>query len=54
MVLAALSMVGFMVLFMLVGETNQELLKVFRADIVGVVLLVLAFALKQTVSDLPT
>ena len=51
MVLAALSMVGFMVLSMLIGDTNEELLKVFKADIAGVLLLIAAFVLKLVAID---
>jgi len=51
MVLAALSMVGFMVLSMLIGGTNEELLKVFKADIAGVLLLIAAFVLKLVAID---
>ena len=45
-VIAAISMVGYLLLFGSVGGANQELLKVAKIDIVGIVLLGLAIGIK--------
>ena len=45
-VIAAISMVGYLLLFGSVGGANQELLKAAKIDIVGIVLLALAIGIK--------
>ena len=46
MVMAAFSMVGFLLLAALVGEHNAAIHKVFLADVIGVVILLVASVLK--------
>lgn len=51
MALAAISMLGFMYLFHTVGEANDELFKIYKADILGLALLALSILLKYFVND---
>ena len=45
-ILAAISMLGYLCILWLSGDTNSELIKVARIDIIGLVLLLVAVVLK--------
>jgi len=45
-ILAAISMIGYLYFFWSIGNSNAELLKVAQIDIVGLVLLILAILTK--------
>ena len=51
MMLAAISMLGYLIFFWSVGESNSALLKVAQIDIVGVVLLLAALFFKYFLND---
>ncbi len=51
MVLAAVSMLGYLILFWFVGESNSALLKVAQIDIIGVVLLLAAIFVRYFLND---
>ncbi len=46
MIMAGISMVGFLVLVWMVGDTNEAILNVTRVDVVGILCLVLAALIK--------
>ena len=46
MIMAAVSMIGFALLVMSVGDYNQSIYKVLIADLVGILFLLIAFVLK--------
>jgi len=46
-ILAAISMLGYLYFFWSIGNSNPELLKIAQADIVGIVLLTLAVSIKD-------
>lgn len=46
MVLAMISMLGYLIVFYLVGDVNAQLLAIAKVDIVGVVLLFIAALIK--------
>jgi len=46
MIMAALSMAGFIVLAVLIGGYNAALFKVILADVVGLIFLIIASTLK--------
>lgn len=45
-ILAAISMVGYLYFFWSIGDSNSELLKVAQIDILGIVLLTIAILIK--------
>ena len=51
MVLAMLSMVSFILLFWSIGGSNMELVKIYKADLVAVILLFVAILLKHFLND---
>ena len=50
-VLAAISMLGYLYFFWFIGDSNPVLLKIAQADIVGIVLLTLAVLIKCFLND---
>jgi len=49
-IMAAISMLGYLYLFWSIGDANNELLKVAKADVIGLVLLALAVVLKLLIN----
>lgn len=47
LVMSAISMVGYLVLFLLISDTNQQLFTVARFDLFGIVLLIVAVVLRS-------
>jgi hypothetical protein len=52
MIFAAISMLGYLIIFWSVGDLNAALLKVAQIDIVGVILLLIAISIKYFNSEL--
>ena len=50
-VLAAISMLGYLYFFWFIGDSNPVLLKIAQADIVGIVLLIVALLIKCFLND---
>ena len=50
-VLAAISMLGYLYFFWSIGDSNPVLLKIAQADIVGIVLLIVALLIKCFLND---
>lgn len=50
MIIAATSMIGYLVLFWSIGNSNAELLKIAQIDIIGIVLLFIAVFMKWQLS----
>ena len=50
-VLAAISMLGYLYFFWSIGDSNPALLKIAQADIVGIVLLTFAILIKCFLND---
>ena len=50
-VLAAISMLGYLYFFWSIGDSNTALLKIAQADIVGIVLLTFAIIIKCFLND---
>ena len=50
-VLAAISMLGYLYFFWSIGDSNTALLKIAQADIVGIVLLIFAIIIKCFLND---
>lgn len=51
MVMAMISMLGYLGVLLLVGDANQELLTIAKIDIVGIVLLCIAALIKFFLND---
>lgn len=51
MILAAISMLGYLIFFASVGDSNSALLKVAQIDIIGVILLLAAIIIKCFLND---
>jgi len=50
-IMAAISMVGYLLFFGTIGGANSELLKVAQVDVVGIVLLTVAVALRYFIKN---
>ena len=51
MMMAGVSMLGFVVLLALVGDYNQSIFKILVADLIGLIFLLLAFVLNYLVKS---
>ncbi len=51
MIMAGVSMIGFALLVIIVGDYNESIFQVLIADIVGIVFLLIAFVLKYVIKS---